>query len=840
MVMPVLQRASFGYLTRHPWQLALALIGICVGVAVMVAVDLANESSRRAFLMSMDAVNGEATHQIVGGPAGVDEALYAELRVQYGLRNVAPVVEGYVHVGNVTLHLLGIDGLASMDLKLLSAAGAGFSSADLLRRMLTEPGAVVLSRQAAAAIGLAPDDSFTLQAGGKAFSAHVAALIGADDGEATVDVAVTDIANAQHWLGRPGRLSRIDVRVEGHPGSVTQIELIEAALPPEALLLTADSRSQALSEMSDAFMTNLTAMSLLALLIGIFLIYNSVAFAVLQRRSLFGVLRALGLTRPQLVRLVLGEALVLGIVGALLGLAAGAWLGQQLLVLVSQSINDLYYVVNVTDIAVNPRSMIRGFVAGLGATLIAAAVPALEAASSQPRLALARSVIERRSGWISGKAAIAGLATVVLGIVLLRVSGTGLVAGLIAVFMLLLGLALCVPVAVRAIARLAAPVASRLGGIGLRLAVSGVAASLSRTGVAIVALAVAVSATVGVSIMVDSFRGSVSDWLDNTLRSDIYVGVAHGTLDPDLVEDLLRLPGVADHSASRRVWIESSEGRTRLTAIRMARESYPGVTLEDGDRDEVWHAFDNEAAVLVSASYAYRHNVGSGDVVSLRTPDGERNFHIAGTYRSYDADLDAVLMSRRTYTEAWQDPAVESLGIYVAEGASPEDVIHDIRRLSSGRQALLVSSNGQLRERSMQIFDRTFVITGVLYWLAVSVAATGILGAMLALQLERARELAVFRALGMTPLQLGRMVVWQTAFMGLLSGLAAIPLGLVMGWVLINVINRRAFGWQMDMSVSPTVLWTAVLLALVTATLAGLYPAWRAAQAKPALAMREE
>jgi putative ABC transport system permease protein len=166
--------------------------------------------------------------------------------------------------------------------------------------------------------------------------------------------------------------------------------------------------------------------------------------------------------------------------------------------------------------------------------------------------------------------------------------------------------------------------------------------------------------------------------------------------------------------------------------------------------------------------------------------------------------------------------------------------MRQMRQLSEGRQALLISSNRELRERSMQIFDRTFVITDVLYWLALSVAATGILGAMLALQLERARELAIYRALGMTPGQLGRMVVVQSAFIGLLSGLAAIPLGLVMAVTLIKVINVRAFGWEMDISVAPAVLVTAILLAVLTATAAGLYPAWRAAQAKPALAMREE
>src|SRR5690606_9976557 len=224
------------------------------------------------------------------------------------------------------------------------------------------------------------------------------------------------------------------------------------------------------------------------------------------------------------------------------------------------------FVVNVTEVSASPSSMTKGFVAGFAATVLAAAVPAMEAASYRPRLALSRSLLERRSGRLAPWVAMAGLAAVAVGFVLLRLSGTGLVAGLFAVFMLILGLALCIPVMVRVVAQLAAPLASRIGGIGMRLAVSGVGASLSRTAVAIVALAVAVSATIGVSIMVDSFRASVSEWIDHTLRSDIYVGVARGTLDAELVRDLVQLPDIEDYSISRRVWLESPAGRTRLTA----------------------------------------------------------------------------------------------------------------------------------------------------------------------------------------------------------------------------------------------------------------------------------
>jgi putative ABC transport system permease protein len=215
-------------------------------------------------------------------------------------------------------------------------------------------------------------------------------------------------------------------------------------------------------------------------------------------------------------------------------------------------------------------------------------------------------------------------------------------------------------------------------------------------------------------------------------------------------------------------------------------------------------------------------------------------FPVAATFQSYDADLDAILMSRSTYGIFWDDPAIDSIGLYLEAGSDPERVTARLRQASAGRQSLLIRSNSELRARTMEIFNRTFVITDVLYWLALGVAIVGILGAMLGLQLERAREYAILRAVGMTRAALGGLVVAQAGFIGLLSGLAAIPLGLVMAGLLIDVINRRAFGWQMDIVVSPATLVSAVLIATAAALLAGLYPAWRAARRNPARAMREE
>jgi putative ABC transport system permease protein len=340
--------------------------------------------------------------------------------------------------------------------------------------------------------------------------------------------------------------------------------------------------------------------------------------------------------------------------------------------------------------------------------------------------------------------------------------------------------------------------------------------------------------------MVESFRGSVSAWLEQTLQADVYAGVQRGTFDPLLVEDLSRLPGVEAYSTNRRSWHENASGRTQVLAVRMAPGSYAGTEILDADPADVWPEFETDDVVLVSEPYAYRNRVAPGGVVTLRTVAGETAFRVAATYQSYDINASALLMSRQTYDRHFDDPGIDSIGLYLEAGIEAEDVIGQMQQLSEGRQELLIDSNVKIRELSLAIFDRTFVITDVLYWLAVGVAFIGILGAMLALQLERARELAVLRALGMTPLQLGGMITLQTSVIGLLSGAAAIPLGLVMAYVLIEVINRRAFGWQIDMTVAPELLLTAVLFAIIAALLAGLYPAWHAAQSQPALAMREE
>jgi len=842
-MIPATFRASFSYLLRHPWQLALSLIGIAVGVAVIVAVDLANSSARKAFLMSMDAVTGEATHQVIGGPRGVSEQAYAQLRVEQGIRMSAPVVAGTISVDGISLSLLGIDLFAEQDIRSFTRqAESGDStesgSSALFANFLVTPGAAMTSAGTAEQLGLALGETFDVLADGRTREGELLAILPGGNGDGLDFLMVTDIATAQEWLDQAGWLSRIDVRIED--GDTAALERLRSVLPDGTQLLSAAGRTRSTAEMSKAFMTNLTAMSLLALLVGLFLIFNSVNFSVLQRRNLIGTLRALGLTRRQLLAMILVEAGILGAVASGLGLILGIALGEQLLELVSRTINDLYFRVSVTDVSIESFSLVKGMVAGIGVALVAAAFPAIEATSYQPRLAMTRSSLEHRARHLLPAVTFIGVATMAAAAVLILISGTSLVAGLAAVFMLILGFALCVPLVVSFVSTRSAPLAERLGGTIGRMAVAGIASGLSRTGVAIVALAVAVSATIGVSVMVDSFRGSVSTWLDQSLQANVYVGTLRGTLDPQLIDSISKLKGVDNVSTRKLAWVEDANGRTQLRVFAMPSESYAGTELLDADPVDAWPAWEASDVVFVSEPYAYQNAVGAGDIITLPTDHGPREFTVAAIFQSYDINASGIMMSRATYARHYLDDTIDALGLYLASDVDAAAIVAEVEALSSGRQRLFVSSNANLQRESMRIFDRTFVITDVLYWLTLGVAFIGILSAMLALQLERAREFATLRALGMTPTQVGSMITAQTGVIGLLSGLAALPLGIVMAYVLIKVINRRAFGWQIDMTIAPGILAVSVAFAVAAALLAGLYPAYRAGQSQPAIAMREE
>jgi putative ABC transport system permease protein len=843
-----LHAASVRHLLHHPAQLALALLGLALGVGTIVAVQIATASAQRAFELSLQAVNGAATHQIEGGPGGIDEGVYVRLRTQAlagaQMLPLAPVVAGYVTVGERVLQLVGVDPLASAELEEGTAhQGPGLRDVAEARAWFTEAGTVIMSAAGASELGIGADGRFELAVGGVRHAARLIARL-ADAGPGFDGLILTDIAQAQEWLGARGRLSHIDLRVPQGAAGAALLKRLAGSLPANLELTSTRAAARETFAMTDAFTTNLRAMSLLALLVGTLLIYGAVSFAVLERRAIFGVLRALGATRREVLTMVLAEAALLGVAGALCGVALGVLIGRGLVGLVSQTINDLYFVVAVNEVSVPPAVLIEALCAGVATALVAALLPALEVAGNAPQLALARSVLERRALHLAQRLALLGAALALGAGATVALSGRSLLAGFVALFMLLLSVAAVTPAALRGLAHGSARLAARWSPAA-RLACTDVATSLSRTGVAIAALGMALTAMIGVAIMVESFRESLREWLVQTMRADVYVsapGVAESLerrLDPEVIRMLLSVPGVREHSEGRRVTVGSPAGAVDLDAVALVPASYAGFRLTQGDPTRVWSAFVN-GAVLVSEPLAFRLALAPQRTLTLTTASGAHAFTVAGVYREYGNERGEVLMNLEDYRRWWHDEGIAAIGIYLAPGVSAEAMVRALRDAVHGRQALLIRSNADIRALSMRIFERTFVITRVLYWLAAGVAALGLLSALLAWQLTRTRELALLRTLGLTPWGSALINLAQTVFMGLAALLAALPAGVLTALVLTDVINRRAFGWQIDLHLRAAQFTNALWLALAAALAAGLYPAWRSARMPLVAGLRDE
>jgi putative ABC transport system permease protein len=836
----VLARTGLRQLRTHRAQTFLSALGIALGVAVVLSVDLASGSARRAFTISAEAVAGAATHHVTGATAGVPDSLYAHLRSALGIRSMAPVVEGWVAgPDGRTLRLLGIDPFAEPAVR--PDLGAGRVD---VRQLIAVPGAAALTAELAGSLGAAVGEVLTIESGGVTHALPVVGVLEPGDALAAqglADVLVVDIASAQEVLGQPGRLTRIDLVLEGRRGERAGAR-IAAVLPPDLRLETAAARTAAITGMTRAFDLNLAALGLLALVFGTFLIYNAATFSVLRRRPLIATLRALGVTRREVLALVLGEAALVGVLGTAVGLLLGTALGSALVHLVTRTINDLYFVVNVRALHLGASSFLTAGVLGVGATLLGALPAAVEAANTAPHVASIRSTLESRVRRGLGRLTGAGVLLLAAGAGLIALPTTAALPAFAGLFALILGVAALAPLATRLFALLLRRLLGAAGPVG-RLAAGGVAAALSRTAPAVAALAVAVAVGIAVGVMIGSFRASVVDWLDATLQGDLYVSAPGQlatrpgrTLDPGAVAAARAAPGVAGATAFRHVDVAAGAGAVRLIAIDLDARHRAAFQFLDA-APAVWPEFA-AGAILVSEPFAYRHGAGVGSTVLLPGPEGMARFPVAGVFRDYASEQGVLFIDRDVYRRTWRDDALTSLALYLTADADPLATAAAIQ--GATQQRLVIRSNAGLRAATLDVFERTFAITGVLRWLAIAVAFTGVLGALLALQLERAREAAVLRSLGLTPRQLGALVGTQTAVIGGIAALIAVPLGLALALVMILVVNRRSFGWTMEPVLDPWLLAQGALLALLAALLAAPYPAWRLARSRPVEGLRSE
>ena len=842
-----LLRTGLRYHRRHPLQAALLVLGVAVGVAVVIGIDIANVSADRSFRESTASLTGKATHQIVGTSTGVPDTVFLQLRTERGFRPSAPVLEGIVQARDSgrSLRLLGVDPFSERPFR--SYVGEGLDL-PVLQRLLTLPNAILLSEDLAAELRIAVGDTLNLSRAAREYASPVAGLLAPDDDlsrRSLRGMIITDIASAQEILAMQGRLSQIDLIINETNRADTAA--LRNWLPPGLQLQPAEKRSSAIASMTDAFSLNLTALSLLALVVGMFLIYDTVSFSVVQRREQFGVLRALGATRRQIAVMILTETAVLASIGSVLGLLFGVVLGNGALDMVTRTISDLYFTMTATDVALPAWTFVKGAALGIGASLLAALAPAREAMRSRPAGVMRRVGLEDSLRGALPRLTATGLSMLAVSAALIAIPHASITLSFASVFLMLVGVSFLLPGTIRLVMQAGVPLFRRLFGITGAMAARSISRSLSRTTVAIAALMVAVSVIVGVNTMIGSFRATVEDWLSTTLGADIFItlpfhgaGQNEGT-DPALAQRVAAHPDVARVATARTLSLTSDRyGNFQLVAVSDDIADRRPFRWRTGSRAETWQSME-DGAVIVSEPFAYRHGIDRENAsVTLRTDRGERSFLVAAVYYDYSSDKGTLLMADSVYRRWWDDSQIGSVAAFVRQGRDADSVVASLRAQPGLGAPLVVQSNRGLRNAALTVFDRTFTITAALQLLAAVVAFIGVFSALMALQLERTREIGTLRATGMSRRQLTRAILTETGIMGVISGLLALPVGFLMALILIFVINLRSFGWTLTLHLQPVHLVEAFVIAVAAAMLAGIYPAIRFGRVKPAEALRAE
>jgi putative ABC transport system permease protein len=833
----LLYRLILRPLVAQPLRAALTLLIVALGVSVVVAIDLAGQAAAGSFHSSIESLSGKADLTITG-VGGVREQLLGKLAaLPYPLR-FSPRIEDFATPNGkgAAVPFIGIDLVGQ------AQAVGNTSDADF-----AAPRPIWVGGK----LGWAKGVRVRLLINDRLLEFTVAGTLpSAQQSPGEDNTIVADIGLAQFVTGKAGRIDAIDVVLPKNANVAEWIRILRDQLPAGVTVEAAGARTEQNSKMLAAFRWNLRILSYIALVVGAFLIYNTIAVSVVRRRTDIGIVRALGATRLSVLVAFLTEAAVFGLAGGLLGLALGRVLSIGAVKLIGNTVQALYVTSEPAVIRLSSEAVAVGLTIGLGISLIAAVAPALEAARVAPVEAMARARQEflARVRWRRdlGLGILLGL----LGVAAAKmppIRGQP-VFGYVSAMLFVGSAAVLTRIAVAGFSAASTRLLNAALGPEIFLALNSLRASLRRTSVLVAALATAVAMMSSVGIMVGSFRETVAVWMDNQLRADLYLRPAgssaadrHPVIDPDIADSIERIEGVA--AVDRfRVYPITYEGLPASLGggeINKVQATAATFFLPGENRSAILSELPRGENVIVSEPFAIKHHVAQGDVIQLPLQGAIRRFRVLGIYFDYSTERGFIVMDRKTLLRYLPDRAASNLAVYLKRGV---DVAAIRRRIDEaiGSRAIMVFTNAKLRHDALAIFDRTFRITWALEVVAIVVAVIGIAGALLTLVIDRRREFAVLRFLGASGIQIRGLILAEAGLLGLLANAIGVALGTVLSLVLIYVINKQSFGWTIQFH-WPILLLLGALTGVYVATLiAGIYPARTAVAMNPIEMIHEE
>jgi putative ABC transport system permease protein len=842
----LLRLVSLRHVIGSPLRSLLVLFGIALGVATMVATIAVNRSILGAFREMVDRVSGKADLIVSNAKLGVPGDLVEAIRSVDGVAHVAGMMEVTTRRpgGDGPLLVLGVDFLGDAHFLPIAVENGEDVIEDPVS-VVNDPSAILISRTLADETGAKIDGDFPLLTpdGTRAFK--VRGILENEGLGATFggEVALMFTEAAQAAFGRGDSVDRIDIALKDK-SQIARVEAgVMAVVEGRALVERPEGRTKNLDAITGPMRRGLAVGGAIALLVGMFLIYNAVGVSVAQRQKEIGVLRALGVTRRRMVMLFCLEALVLAVVGGFIGLALALGLSRIALAQGAPVVSRFYAAVRPPAPSLTLDMSIEGILVGLATTLFAAYFPARQAAKVDPvdpirratHKLYMRELPHRRMG-------IAALFFLIPGIVGAQFATDVTAFG--SMFCFLIAFLLVVPAMVIALRRAVLRGVERMFGIPGRVAIDNAERSLGRSALTVGALMTAVSSSVSVGAWGVSLQESMYAWLEQSLPADLYVTSGSFIADqhnvpfrPDVVPKLRGIPGVEALYPVRIVSVDVKGKRIQLATVDMhiyfdelRKKALGGRPPIEGPSPIDAGALTRRPSVVLGENAARKLNLHAGDALELQTNAGLVRFEVYAVVVDYTSDQGACLIDRKWYLEYWKDDLVDTVDVFLDRGVELTSVREAIKARLGGEDTLFVVSAAEVREEIRKVLDQALQVFSSTDLLALMVALLGVIGTMFAAVLDRIREIGVLRAIGATRRQIALLIMLEAGFLGLVAAIAGVLAGVPMGVVFVRVVGLVGTGWHVDYLFPIARSVRVAGLVVITAFLAGLLPARRAAK----------
>lgn len=818
-----------------------AVATIALGVALGYAVQLINSAAFNEFSAAARSLSGEADLQVRGAQPTFDESWYPRLANEPGVALASPVLEldATVPGRNAPLKILGIDVFkASRIAPDLVGVPASQHPLDSLA-----DDTIFLSPAAQLWLNTGVGKHVSLLSGTSTVPFRVAGgLVRTRPGQR---IAVMDIAAAQWRFARLGKLSRVDLELARGVDRERFKRDLQARLGKQMVISEPSDIESRTDRLSRAYRINMNVLALVALFTGAFLVFSTQALSVVRRRAQLAMLRVLGFTRGQLLRQILMEGALLGVLGSIAGLALGYGMASAALRFFGSDLGGGYFPGVQPHVGFEPIASAVFLVLGIGVAILGSLAPALEAARARPAAAL-------KAG--SEEGALARLATpwpavacLVCAAVLTRLPPIfdTPIPGYLAVALLLIGgIALmprCTALLFAAVSRVRT---ARSAGATTSLALARLANAPGQASVAMSGVLSSFALIVAMAIMVASFRVSVDEWLGHLLSADLYVRVAPngdtGGLRLGEQSQIAAAAGVKKAAFSRVSQLTLNPARPAVTLIvREIDAADPGASLQMSGPVLPVAALHGETPVWVSEAMVDLYGYRLAQHIELPVGDRDRAFVIAGVWRDYVRQTGAIQLRLADYRRLTGDTGATDVAITIAPGTSIEQVVAALRGLPFGG-ALEFAQPGEIRARSLTIFDRSFAVTYLLEAVAIVIGLFGVAATFSAQTLARAREFGMLRHVGVTRLQILAILAKEGGLLTALGIAMGFALGFAISLILVFVVNPQSFHWTMSLHMPWRVLSVVAAVMLIASCATAVVAGRRAVSADAIRAVKED